>query len=114
MPLYMVQFAYTAQAWTSLVKQPQNRAEALDALMREYGCRLVNMYFYYGEWDGFLIIEAPDDSTFVSVLLAGNAPGHLKGTKVSRLFTPEENLEILHRAGQVSYKGPPPVDFMEL
>ncbi|MFN0072300.1 MAG: GYD domain-containing protein [Chloroflexota bacterium] len=114
MPRYMVQFAYSPEAWTSLVRHPQNRSEGLDAMLREFGAHLVDMYFYYGEWDGFVIIEAPDDTSFVASLLAGNAPGHLKATKVSRLYTADENLEIMRRASAVGYQGPPPVDYMEL
>jgi uncharacterized protein with GYD domain len=114
MPRYMVQFSYSPEAWTSLIRHPQNRAEALNTMLQELGARLVDMYFYYGEWDGFVIIEAPDDTSFVASLLAGNAPGHLKATKISRLYSAEENLEILRRASEVSYQGPPPVDYMEL
>ncbi|HEX3243990.1 MAG TPA: GYD domain-containing protein [Chloroflexota bacterium] len=114
MPRYMVQFSYSPEAWTSLIRHPQSRAEGLNLMLAEFGAQLVDMYFYYGEWDGFVIIEAPDDSSFVASLLAGNAPGHLKATKISRVYTAEENLEILRRASAVSYQGPPQVDFMEL
>jgi uncharacterized protein with GYD domain len=114
MPRYMVQFSYSPEAWTSLIRHPQSRAEGLDSMLQELGARLVDMYFYYGEWDGLVIIEAPDDTTFVASLLAGNAPGHLRATKISRLYTAEENLEILRRASEVSYQGPPTVDYMEL
>src|SRR5215207_2104161 len=114
MPRYMDQFAYTPEAWTSLVKHPQDRTEGLDALMHEFGAHLVDMYFYYGEWDGFVIIEAPDDTSFVASLLAGNSPGHLRATKISRLYTAAENFELLKRASEASYQGPPPADLMEL
>jgi uncharacterized protein with GYD domain len=114
MPRYMVQFSYSPEAWTSLIRHPQSRAEGLDSMLQELGARLVDMYFYYGEWDGLVIIEAPDDTTFVASLLAGNAPGHLRATKISRLYTAEENLQILRRASEVSYQGPPTVDYMEL
>ena len=114
MPRYMVQFSYSPEAWTSLIRHPQSRAEGLDSMLREFGARLVDMYFYYGEWDGFVIIDAPDDASFVASLLAGNAPGHLKSTRISRLFSADENLEILRRASEVSYQGPPTADFMEL
>src|SRR4051812_26888589 len=32
MPMYMLQFAYTPEAWAGLVKSPENRAEAISAL----------------------------------------------------------------------------------
>ena len=114
MPRYMVQFSYSPEAWTSLIRHPQNRADGLNTMLQQLGARLVDMYFYYGDWDGFVIIEAPDDVSFVASLLAGNAPGHLKATKVSRLYSAEENLEIVRRASEVSYQGPPAVDYMEL
>ena len=63
MPLYMTQFAYTPQAWAALTKKPENREDALRALMEKFGSRLVSFYNCFGEYDGVVIYEAPDETT---------------------------------------------------
>ena len=39
MALYMVQFAYTPQAWTAFTKQPEDRTAAVQALAQQW-CRV--------------------------------------------------------------------------
>jgi hypothetical protein len=45
MPIYMAQFAYTPQAWAALIRVPQDRAAASDALVRHLGGRLIGLYY---------------------------------------------------------------------
>ncbi len=45
MPLYMTQFAYTAQAWKALVKKPEDRGKVFEELIERMGGRLVGMYY---------------------------------------------------------------------
>jgi len=63
MPLYMVQFAYTPQAWAALISVPQDRAAASESSVRHVGGRLIGLYYTPGaEYDGFALFEAPDDA----------------------------------------------------
>ena len=106
MPLYMSQFAYTAEAWAALAKNPQNRAEVIGAVAQQLGPRLVNLYYCFGEYDGVVISDAPDDTTAAAAAIAAVAPGHLKAIKTTRLFTVEETLEALRKAGAVTLEPP--------
>jgi uncharacterized protein with GYD domain len=36
---YMVQFAYTSEAWAALTKHPEDRAAAAEALAEKFSCR---------------------------------------------------------------------------
>jgi uncharacterized protein with GYD domain len=102
----MTQFAYTADAWAALTKNPADRGEAIGGLAQKLGARMVNLYYCFGEYDGVLIFEAPDDTTATAVILAASAPGHLKATKTTRLLTVEETMEAMRKAGGVSYQAP--------
>jgi uncharacterized protein with GYD domain len=106
MALYMVQFAYTAEAWATLVKNPQDRSVAGREAVQKLGGRLVGFYYCFGEYDGVAITEAPDDSAALAGAMALVAPGHLKAIKTTKLFTVEESMEAMRKAGSLMYQGP--------
>jgi uncharacterized protein with GYD domain len=78
MALYMAQFAYTPEAWTAFTKHPEDRTKAVQALAQKLGCRFEALYYSLGEYDGFVILEAPDETTVTAFVLAAIAPGHLR------------------------------------
>jgi uncharacterized protein with GYD domain len=106
MPHYMTQFAYTADAWKALTKNPTNRLETVKALAEKLGVRIEAAYYAFGEYDGVIISEAPDDKTIAAMVIAASTPGHLKSIKTTVLMTGQETVEALRRAGSVSYEGP--------
>ncbi len=81
---YMTQFAYTAATWAALRSNPVDRTAIVSALAEKLGCRLISLYYHFGEYDGFVIYEAPDDTAANAFVIAATAPGHLKTTKTSR------------------------------
>jgi uncharacterized protein with GYD domain len=106
MALYMTQFAYTAEAWASLVKNPQDRSAAGGELEQKLGGRVVGFYYCFGEYDGVAISEAPDDSAALAAAMALVAPGHIKAIKTTKLFTVEETMEAMRKAGSLAFQGP--------
>ena len=106
MPLYMAQFAYTPEAWTAFTKQPENRTAAVQALAQKLGCRMEALYYSFGEYDGFVILDAADEATATAFLLAAMAPGHLRATKTTVLMRPETVVEAMKKAGTATFQGP--------
>ena len=106
MPHYMLQFAYTAEAWAALTSNPTDRSTAVKALAEKLGGRLVSFYFTMGEYDGVVILEAPDDTTAMATALAAVAPGHLRTTRTTRLIPPSEALEAMRKAQGAGYEAP--------
>ena len=106
MPKYMTQFAYTSDAWVALAKNPQNREEVLRSLVEKLGGRCLAFYYAFGEYDGVIIAEMPDETTMVATLLATIAPGHVKAVKTTVLLTTEQTLEAMRKAGTQSYQAP--------
>ncbi len=106
MPLYMTQFAYTPEAWAALAKNPQDRTEAVGGLAKQMGGRLISLYYHFGDYDGTLIYEAPDDVTASATVVAAVAAGHLKAMKTTRLFSVPEALEMMRKAGKISFQAP--------
>ncbi len=106
MPLYMSQFAYTSDAWSALVKNPQNREDVLRALIEKLGGRLVSFYYCFGEYDGVFISEMPDETTVTAAILAAVSPGHVKAIKTTILLTTAQTMEAMRKAGAQTYQGP--------
>ena len=106
MPLYMTQFAYTPQAWAALTKKPENREEIFRGLVQKLGGRLISFYNCFGEYDGVIVYEAPDETTAAAMILAAVAPGHLKAIKTTTLMTTEQTMEAMRKAGMQTYRAP--------
>ena len=106
MGIYMTQFAYTPEAWATLVRNPADRKEALAKLMQSVGARLMDLYYCFGDYDGVALFEAPDDTTAVAGLLAAVSPGHLKSIKTTVLLTVPQAMDAMRKAGGQSYSAP--------
>jgi uncharacterized protein with GYD domain len=112
MALYMVQFAYTAEAWRAFTQHPEDRTAVAEALAQKLGCRLEALYYSFGEYDGFAILEAPDEATVTAFLLAAVAPGHLRATKTTTLMRAAAVVEAMKKAGGTAHRGPLEVPFV--
>jgi uncharacterized protein with GYD domain len=106
MALYMTQFSYTPEAWAALMKKPEDRSVPLKALFEKLGGRLIGMYYCFGEYDGVAIGELPDNTAEMTMLLGVIAPGHLKATKTTVLFTVQEAMQAMGKAGGIAYPAP--------
>jgi uncharacterized protein with GYD domain len=106
MALYMVQFAYTAEAWATLAKNPQDRSVPIKELAQKLGGLLVGFYYCFGEYDGVGLFDLPADTAAIATSVAAVAPGHIKAIKTTRLFTVEETMEALRTVGSLAFQGP--------
>ena len=46
----------------------------------------------FGEYDGFVLVELPDDVTASAAAFLALTPGHVKDVKTTKLFTVEETM----------------------
>ncbi len=103
---YMIQFAYTPEAWASMLKNPEDRGAAFGALAQKMGGQFTAIYYGFGEYDGFVLFDAPDEQAALATVIAAVGPGHPKATKTTVLFTMDEVLAALRKAGAATYKAP--------
>lgn len=106
MPIYMIQFAYSTQAWQSLMQKPEDRTVALEALAKQSGGRLISLYYHFGDFDGMVILEAPDDAAVNATVMAVQAAGGVRATRTTRLFLPKDVVDALGRAAKITYHSP--------
>lgn len=106
MPQYLVQVAYTPEAWATLVKQPQNRIEVVRPAIEKMGGRLTGGWFSFGEYDVVAVIEAPNNVTAAALSIAFSAGGAVRTIQTTPLLSPEEAVEAMRKAGTTTYKAP--------
>jgi uncharacterized protein with GYD domain len=102
----MVQFAYTSQTWSTLAKNPQDRSQLLSHLAEQLGGRLLDFYYCFGEFDGVLIMEMPDDTATAAAVLAAIGAGHLRANLTTKLMTVPEAMEAMRKAGSLGFAAP--------
>ena len=108
MPRYLVQLAYTPEAWAAQLRNPQNRVEAVRPALERVGGRVEAAYFAFGEYDVVLIVEAPDNAAAAGFMLAVAAGGAMKASKTTPLLTVDEGLEAMRRGAEVAEVYRPP------
>ena len=106
MPLYMVQASYTPQALAALTKNPQDRTEAIRPLVEGAGGQLRDVFFCQGDYDVIALFEVPDAEAANAIALATVGAGHMKAFKTTPLFTNEEIMGAMRRAGQLTLRPP--------
>ena len=106
MPHYLVQAAYSTEALAALKKNPQNRFEMIESLLRSLGGRLEAGYFCFGEYDVVMIVEMPDNTAVAGLAIGVAGSGALKAMRTTPLLTAEEGVGAMQAAGQLDYQPP--------
>jgi hypothetical protein len=63
MAYYLIQAAYTPEAWAKMVKSPQDRKAAIAPMIEKLGGRLESFWMSFGDYDAHVILQAPDNVT---------------------------------------------------
>ena len=106
MAYFLLQGAYTPEAWSTLVKNPVNRTEAVRPVVEKLGGSIESSFFAFGEYDLVLILRMPDNVSAAAFALAIAAGGAFKAHKTTPLMSTEEGLEALRKAGESGYRPP--------
>ncbi len=90
MPKYLFQFSYTAEGVKGLLKEGgSSRRAATDKLAASVGGKVEAYYFAFGDPDGYVIADFPDNATAAAVALTASGSGAVV-VKTTVLLTPEE------------------------
>ena len=106
MARFMIQAAYTQQAWEAMVRNPRNRTEALRPVIEKLGGRIEGFWYVLGEHDAVAIVEMPDNASAAAFSIAAAAAGAVKSFKTTPLMTAEEGVLAMKRAGEIPYLPP--------
>jgi uncharacterized protein with GYD domain len=103
---YLAQATYTSESVSSLIKNPQNRSEAVRQIIEKMGGRLEGFWFSFGDYDLALVFDMPDNISAAAFAMAVSAGGALKSFKTTQLITPEEAMAAMKKAAKSGYKPP--------
>jgi uncharacterized protein with GYD domain len=103
---YLIEVAYTSEAWAAQVSSPQNRIEAIRPVIERLGGRIESAYHAFGEYDVVGIMEMPDNVSAAAFSLAASAGGALKAINTIPLLTIEEGIEAMRKAAGAGYRPP--------
>ena len=106
MALYLTRFSYTAETWSRLQKNPEDRREAARKYIESVGGKLHGFWYAFGSYDGYNLWEAPDNVSMAAVAIAISGGGALSKFETIPLLSVEETLDALRRAQNVGYQVP--------
>jgi uncharacterized protein with GYD domain len=95
MATYLLLVNFTDQGIQN-VKDTVKRADVFKEAASKAGANVKEIYWTLGQYDGALVVEAPDDGAMTSLALSAGARGHIR-TQVLRAFTAAEIGPILGR-----------------
>ncbi len=104
MPHYLQQVAYTTEGWEALVKNPQNRFDAVRPTLEKLGGKLMHGWFSFGDYDIVAIVDMPDNVSAAAIAMAFAAGGACKAVKTTPLISAEEAIEALRKAKGAGYR----------
>ena len=106
MALYLTRFSYTAETWSRLTKNPEDRREAAKKYIESVGGKLHGFWYAFGSYDGYNLWEAPDNVSMAAVVIAIGGGGALSKIETIVLLTVEETLDALSRVQNIGYRQP--------
>ena len=103
MPQYLYQVAYTSESLAAQIKNPQDRLEVVGKqIAAAVGAKILGGGYSYGEYDGSIIVEAPDEVSMAAVAIAIAAGGAVKAAKTTPLLSGAQWVAALKKAPAVS------------
>jgi uncharacterized protein with GYD domain len=106
MPFYLMRFSYTPEAWSRLIKKPEDRRDVARAVVEKLGGKLHGFWYGFGEHDGFVLIEAPNNVAAAAFSVGIAAGGSLRSAETTPLLTVEETIGMLEQAQGLPYRAP--------
>ena len=108
MTFYMIQWSYKEQQVQALVSHPHDRYEILSKLFKDFGGTLHQFFLSFGDYDGVIIAEFPDNTAANACLLTVLRSGGVTDLKTTVLISPKEALKAMKLAGKTRSDYLPP------
>jgi uncharacterized protein with GYD domain len=106
MPHYLVQTAYTPESWSKMVKNPQDRVEAVRSVVEGLGGKITGGWLAFGEYDLIAVVEFPDNVSSAAFSIGVAAAGSVKAFKTTPLMTMDEAVAAMTKAKGIGYEPP--------
>jgi len=106
MALSMIQFSYKSETVGNLIKNPEDRSVAVKQLIEKLGGKMQAFYYSYGDYDGLIIAEMPDNVSGLATTMAAFAAGGTAGIKTTILISVEDAVAAMKKASGLKLEKP--------
>ena len=106
MAYYLLQAAYTPEAWAAMVKNPQDRVQAVRPIVERLGGKVEQGWLAFGEYDIVAILQMPDNVSAAAFSMAASAGGAVKAIRTTPLMTVDEGVAAMRKAQGAGYRPP--------
>lgn len=105
---YLVELAYTPEAWAAQLREPQDRVAIVRPVLERLGAQFETAYFAFGEYDIVFVMDAPDNVSAAAVSMAFSAGGAIRGMKTTPLMTIAEGMDAMRKGADAAGFYQPP------
>ncbi len=98
MPTFIAQGRFTRDAVRGMTANPENRSEAVGALFESLGGKMISWYLTTGEYDWFIVAEAPSQDVVVAASIIATGGGGVGDIKTSAAWSGPEAKAIFEKA----------------
>lgn len=106
MSLAMIQFSYKAETVGKLIQNPEDRSIAVKNLVEKLGGKLLAFYYTYGEYDGFLVADMPDNVSTLAAIMTAFTGGGTSKLKTTILISVEEAMAAMKKSKGIKLEQP--------
>ena len=104
MAYYLLQVGYTPEAWAAMVKNPQDRSQAVTGAVQALGGTMERFWMSFGDYDIVGVVQMPDSVSAAAFSMAVSAGGACRSVKTTPLLTIEESVSAMKKAATCGYK----------
>ena len=97
MARFLIQVAYTPEAWAAQLENPQNRMEIVNALLQRLGGSFEMAYLTFGEYHIVAVMDLPDNVSAAAVSMVVSTGGSVKAIKTTPLLTLDEAIQAMRK-----------------
>ena len=104
MNTYLLEVAYTSNAWSAMISNPQDRAQAVQKAVQNLGGKVNAFWMAFGDYDVIGIVEMPDNVSAAAFSIAISGGGACRAVKTTPLLSVEDGLAAMKKAASCGYK----------
>ena len=104
MAQYLLQVAYTPEAWATLVNSPQDRSAGIENAIKNLGGKIERFWLSFGDYDIIGVVDMPNSVSAAAFSMAVAAGGSCRNVKTTPLLTTQEGMEAMKKAAGCGYK----------
>lgn len=106
MPKYLTLFSFKGETLGRLIENPSDREDVVRQLAESVGGRLEAYYVMFGQYDGCVILDAPDSMSAAAAVVAVAGTGAFAGLETHELLSASQFMEVLEKAKGATYTPP--------